>query len=393
MPIFHRLPYSSYDLPVEVEGPPLAFCPDTEILFYDSQDVVHDANTTSQNAVYERVLFRVVFDLVDYLSALVAAGLPGDFSSNFIGGGYCVTTNLPSGIPACTLEPIGGVSFSGGLATISQIIRPDESWAGQNRYLNFVLNFQHGSQTDTIVVPFRIFTAVENTVTLPTPETNPFNLVAWAKNGKQIDERCLDEPAGVIELRARHDRVGYDSLALLVRNGQVISEFDNYVSTNLPQLNQQPIIDMESSVSGGSQTEIVKINESQITDGDCVFVVIKNETPDQVPGACPSVPTTVDITITRLGFSFTKIEWDIDTLPADLDYMEVSVVRGSCEFIFDTELQTGEINLNASQFGCGFSDIHTVVVTLYMEDGCMYTESNTFTVLPLNIPTTRTFFA
>ena len=381
---YHYLPFSSPDIPVSIELEPFDFCPDVEHRLYRSDDLISASNIILQNAVSERVLCKVTINFADYLAAAVAAGYSGDFNSNFNGIFICVTDNIPTDLPVCS-ETIGTLTnTSNSTDWISTLIfRTPESWAGLNRYVNFVLWFIHDGQDDYVVVPFRIFTSTQNNLQY-TAET-PFTDLKIIKNGVEVDELCLDGAKDVIEIWAEHDQVDAEALVVFQKEGEFTSEFDGYDSTNLDKLTESPFLSMSSELISGGQREVIRINENLIKGGECIFVVIK-----PAEGVGPPTPETCDhefdldieLTLYKAGSPqklFAKIDYAIDPDIATLSTVSFTIKVLTCE-----DTVTGTLNDDIIYTPGIYCPIIGTVLTLSVdvvtEGGCIYTATQYITI-------------
>jgi hypothetical protein len=376
------LPFSSQNLPVSTELPPFEFCPDVESGWYHWNNLIIASNVVWDNAVAERLLLRVTIDKGDYLTAVGLAGYAGNFDINFQEITICITNTVPTALPVCT-ETLGSLTTTDSATEYNAdlIIRAPESWQSQNRYINFVIRFNHNGQDDYVVVPFKVYTSPQNYDRYT--DSAPFTQLQLVKGGVVVDELCSDGAKGVIEVWADHDQVGAVALAVLRRDNVYISEYDGFDSTNLPKLVESPFISMESVLIGGGQREIIRINENLINGGECVYVVIKPE--EGLVG--PEPPTCEDVFdvgctfgLMRVGGTvFVTVAYEIDPVFANLEQITLTAEMGGC-----TDGETYFTNSGGSTFfNCnptGSTNIMTITVEVLLENGCTYTESHTFTV-------------
>lgn len=381
---FHHYPYASRNLPVSIETPPLEYCPVTKIKYYEISNTWFASNVSSWNAVLERIEISVTIDYGDYEAALLAAGISGNYDTNIQSITVCISDAAPVGLPVCVeqvLDIIGNPAA--GEIVWRATFRPDEDWAGQIKYVSFVLHFLHNGQDDYIVVPFAIVTAVQGQ-RYNTDE--PFSLLEWRKNGQVITNLCTGGPYGEIELWAEHNLADWDVMVIMERNGQVIAEYDAFPSTNFPTLTDSPILNVQSVAIMGGQREVVTVDEAQLQGDECFFVIIKNNAPDPVLDVCEevfdvevdihvSLNVDIDFTIAPVLSDFSKI---IFTLTRSLEGYSPP-----CSFTAESALQVDVISVVNPCYGFEYMNNSNVIYTLTCEvqtiHGCFYTQTLYFT--------------
>lgn len=378
----NHLPFSSQNLPVTTELPPFDFCPDVESGWYHWENIILASNVVWDNAVAERLLLRVTINKALYLAAASSAGYTGNFDLNFQEITVCITNTVPTALPVCT-ETLGSLTTTDSATEYNAdlIIRAPESWAGKNRYVNFVIRFNHNGQDDYVVVPFKVYTSPQNYERFT--DSAPFTQLQLAKGGVVVDELCADGAKDVIEVWADHDQVGAVALAVLQRDNVYISEYDGFDSTNLPKLVESPFISMESVLITGGQREIIRINENLINGGECVYVVIKPE--EGLVG--PEPPDCEDVFDVGCTFGLQRgsfgtrvvVAYEIDPIFANLEQITFTAEMDGC-----TNSETYFTNSGGSTFfectPIGNTNIMTITVEVLLDNGCTYTQSHIFTV-------------
>lgn len=378
----NHLPFISQNLPVSTELPPFEFCPDVASAWYHWANIILASNVVWDNAVAERLLLRVTIDKADYLTALGVAGYAGDFDTNFQEITICITNTVPTTLPVCT-ESLGSLTTTDSATEYNAdlIIRAPESWAGKNRYVNFVIRFTHNGQDDYVVVPFKVYTSPQNYERFT--DSTPFTQLQLVKGGVVVTELCLDGAKDVIEVWADHDQVGAVALTVLQRDNIFTEEYDGFDSTNLPKLVESPFLSMESVLIPGGQREIIRINENLINGGECIYVVIKPE--EGLVG--PEPPTCEDVFDVGCNFGLQRgvfgvnvtVAYEIDPVFANLEQITFTAEMDGC-----TDGDTYFTNLGGGTFfSCvpsGDTNIMTITVEVLLDNGCTYTQSHTFQV-------------
>lgn len=308
---YHYLPYVSYEIGVDPENPIPDYCPDTEVVVYDHTNTVHEGGIVPVCPL-ERVMVTAIFNRADYVTALNAAGYPGSPQPIPVGIQLCWSTTIPTGCE--NIQP-GVVWYSPDTddVYVMGLFRVPTDWVGTTKYVSLAVSFLHGNQTDTYIIPFQFSVGNDNIDFFTGDEV--FSGHVWKKDNQIITEIC--ERTGIIELHATHDREGWKPLALLHTGGVFGSEFDPYDSENFDPafppnqgaLQQLPVLSVESE---GAQTEIVKIDTSKLSGGECVIVVLKDGT--EVDHDCGLAPPdiTLDVTWAEVGGGYKAyVTWDI----------------------------------------------------------------------------------
>lgn len=390
----HYLPFSSQNIPVVTELPPFEFCPDVTSSWYHYANTIHASNVVWLSAVAERLKLTVTINFADYLVAAIAAGYSGTFDTNFNGITICVTDTVPTGLPNCS-ETIGELTHTSNttdwISTL--VLRSPEDWAGKNRYVNFVIHFIHDGQDDYVVVPFKIYTSAQNYL-LFTDEA-PFTQIQLVKDGQVIDTLCSDGTKDVIEIWADHNQVGAVPLVVMQREGIFGEEYDGFDSTNLPKLVEAPFLSIDSEIITGGQREVIRINESELIGGECIFVVIKPEPiiSGPFPPTCEAAfDIEAEIAVFKTGSpsKYTvQVDYSIDPVFADLVSVTWVAEIGICTLTGSSDQNVDTVTTNTSATSC-FSNIVTLTVEVLLETGCSYTQSYTFAINPALSINTKT---
>lgn len=370
---FHYLPYVSFEIGVDTENPVPDYCPTTEIVSYDYDNTVY-VGGIHPVAPLERIMVTAIFNRAAYVAAMNAAGYGGSPQPIPVGIQLCWSDGLPTG---CHNVLNGVVWYSPDTddVYVRGLFRVPFDWEGQSKYVSLAVSFQHGQQTDTFIIPFNVAVGFDNKDF--TDGEDVFSGVVWKKGEEIITEIC--ERTGIIELHATHDREGWRPFAILHKDGVFGSEFDPYESENLDpafppnqgQLQQLPILSVETE---GTQTEIVQVDLSKISGGECVLVVIKDGTAGDT--ACGLTPpdVTLQVTWAEVGGGWRAyVDWEIDPpLPSGIalawNVFAVPMNNNlpSIQFFGGSELNTGsfesgivltsipfawQITLNMSAYG------------------------------------------
>lgn len=397
---FHYYPYASRNLPVSIETPPLEYCPVTKIKYYEVSNTWFASNVSSWNAPLERIEVSATFDYSDYEAALALAGISGIFDTNFQDVTVCISDAAPVGLPVC-VETITDITltYNVGEVVIKATFRPDEAWAGQIKYVSLVVHFIHDGQDDYIVIPFAIVTAVQGE---RYDTTEPFNSLAWYKDGVAIDNLCSDGPKGEVELWVEHDQAGWDVMVIMTRNDEYVSEYDAFASTNFPTLTESPILNVVSSAIMGGQREVITVDESLLQGDECFIVVIKNNAGDPVLDVCEDV---FDVELDVTAWSNLKIDYAVSPAVPDFSKIVFTLTFTGkpglpCSIVVESALDVDIIDVVNSCFtSTWYSDPYNIVLCAMTAEvqtihGCFYLQTQYFEITyegPTIVPLTFSF--
>lgn len=376
------LPYVTNDIPSTTEYDPLDFCPDVQIVAYHPTKDSDPFSEFSQNAVVERLKIRIWFYAGDYQTAIDAVDIPGSLSNNFLSATVCVTDSIPTGLPACSLSIAPAFENDAGDYIFTHEFRVPTSWAGTQKYVNFIFAFQHRGQTDYIIVPVHVVTAARNF------EASSGDAIfidgIWKQGGQVVDKICTDIDQNVI-LEVTHERPTWKPIVILERGDTVIAEFDPFVApagfVDLEQLQEAPIVSVTSTPAITTQTETIELDEAQLTGDECVYVIVKKDIPS-APSECDDLE--MELTFLIRQDDYFEISWNITGMTP------LSTWNGSVQvnWFFDVNTSyTHTFNLTglSGTMSAGVFVVEScpvlmnITASIWMLNGCTYNETKEVT--------------
>ena len=234
----------------------------------------------------ERIYAKSIINKDDYNAAILAAGISGDYDSNFQNVDAYFVKNKPIGMYiGPNIWGVDSIQYSGsgddGVTTV--ITKTNSQWEGVYRYLVIVWEFFHDGQTDYIVHVFECSFLNEDETVFLTSE--------WSIDGQAVTEFCNDlDESQEIMLTVTADAVGWYIYGLMIRNGYRITEYDADDSENMEDIHELPIISMTDEDTGVKTIQTL-LRVGDLQDGDCVRLMVKESYSQDDPDECSNGAT------------------------------------------------------------------------------------------------------
>jgi hypothetical protein len=275
----------------DVITPPIDFATTSQIYDYSSANNVYSDCITNV-APGERLKICVGANIASYDAAAQAAGIPGNYYTNFQGIGNRVLDAMPTNYTVYGLEQTytftPNNTLSGGC--INSLRIPDD-WAGTTKYLVFSYVFK------ITIGTYSYFEYAYHTIAISVAEFSTDLTATFTQGGQPLGNKiCQDTGDSPIEMIVTNAQgANFDFIGLIKATGtNNWFEEESYANTNLPQAGIGSITLIDADFTGGDASLQINPELLSLNTEYCIRAIAKEKSVT----APTCAPITIDFTIT-----------------------------------------------------------------------------------------------